>query len=65
MARTMKHFMTETEQLAHAKKVLYRGLVILGLVWIIGVGVLIYIGETTLWASSETKAALPSLEIVP
>jgi hypothetical protein len=38
--------MTEIEQLAHAKKVLSRGLAVLGLVWILGASAMIFYGES-------------------
>jgi hypothetical protein len=55
----------ERQQTVRAHKILCRGLVILGIIWLLGIGVMIYVGETTLWATEETKAGFPTLEVRP
>jgi hypothetical protein len=58
----MKKAQTETED---ASGFLWRGLIAIAVIWIIAVAPMIYVGETTLWASAETKAGPPSIEILP
>lgn len=44
--------------------IMRRGLITLGLLWILGIGGMIWYAETTWWASAETKAGPPSIETV-
>jgi hypothetical protein len=64
----MKKAQTETE---NARDFLWRGLIAIGVIWVIVMVPTIYVGETTLWANEATKLASgytkdaePSIEIL-
>ena len=56
---------TDDPDTAHASKTMLLGVAILAVLTILGDVYLIYVGETTQWATAQTKASPPSIEIVP